>query len=221
MSAAGRRRLPALRRLSLLALAIGTTSLGVARAADAPDAMALLAKAAGAYGDGAAHAAAFSQTYTPSGFTTSKRESGTLWIQAPERLRFDYSAPDVKIFTYDAGEGRFLSPEDKQLTVRKLSRDERAGLPLVFLEKPEELARRYAITLEGSGTVTMKPRAADSELAWLRLAIAPTGVVDALSYQDTSGNRTEFHFDGWKRENPRPAADYRVTGPKGTRVVQN
>ncbi len=183
--------------------------------------MALLARAAGAYGDGAAHSAAFSQSYTPAGFTASKRESGTLWIQAPQRLRFDYAAPDVKIFTYDGGEGRFLSPEDKQLTVRKLSPDERSRLPLVFLEKPGELALRYAITLEGGGTVLLEPRAADSELAWLRLTIAATGMVDGLSYQDTSGSRTEFRFEGWKRESPRPAADYRVTGPKGTRVVQD
>jgi len=183
--------------------------------------VALLTKAAGAYGDGAAHAAAFTQAYTPAGFATSKRESGALWIQAPERLRFDYALPDVKVFTYDAGEGRFFSPEDKQLTLRKLSPDERARLPLVFLEKPDELARRYEITLESGGAVALKPRAADSELAWLRLAIASNGMVDALSYQDTSGNRTEFRFDGWRSEKPRPPADYRVTGPKGTRVVEN
>ena len=47
-----------------------------------------------------------------------------------------------------AGEGRFFSPEDKQLAVRKLSADERARLPLVFLEKPEDLSARYEITAD-------------------------------------------------------------------------
>jgi outer membrane lipoprotein carrier protein len=183
--------------------------------------MALLAKSAAAFSTGAADASAFTQIYTPAGFATSKRESGTVWVQAPERLRFDYSAPDVKVFTYDAGEGRFFSPEDKQLTVHKLSADERARLPLVFLEKPDELARRYEISLEAGRTVVLKPKAGDSELAWLKLAIGDSGMVDALSYQDTSGNKTEFRFDGWKTEKARPAADYRVTGPKGTRVVEN
>src|SRR5437660_8445340 len=74
-----------------------------APAAIPPDAAAPLSKALALYGDGAAHASEFTQIYTPAGFATSKRESGTVWIQAPQRLRFDYTAPDKKVFTYDAG----------------------------------------------------------------------------------------------------------------------
>ena len=65
----------------------------------------------------------------------------------------------------------------------------------------------------------LTPRAADSDLAWLKLKIADTGMVETLSYQDTSGNITEFRFEGWKTEKARPASDYRVEGPKGTRTV--
>ena len=195
--------------------------LCVARASAATDAMALLSKAAAAYSLGAADASPFTQIYTPAGFATARRESGTVWVQAPQRLRFDYTAPDKKVFTYDDGEGRFFSPDDKQLTIHKLSADERARLPLVFLEKPKELARRYEISLEGGRTVILKPRAADSELAWLKLSIGELGRVEALAYEDTSGNRTEFRFDGWTTEKARPEGDYRVSGPKGTRVVEN
>lgn len=192
-----------------------------AQVVPATDPMELLAKVAKGYSTGAADASPFTQIYTPAGFATAKRESGTVWVQAPQRLRFDYTAPDQKVFTYDDGEGRFFSPDDKQVTVHKLSADERARLPIVFLEKPEELARRYAIALEDGKTIVMKPRAADSELAWLRLTIGPLGTVETLAYEDTSGNRTEFRFDGWKTEKARPAADYSVSGPKGTRVIQN
>ena len=45
--------------------------------------------------------------------------------------------------------------------------------------------------------------------------------VETLAYEDTSDNRTEFRFDRWKTEKARPAGDYRITGPKGTRVVEN
>jgi outer membrane lipoprotein carrier protein len=196
-------------------------ALVLAVSASSSDAMALLAKVAAGFSKGAADASPFTQIYTPAGFTTSKRESGTVWVQLPQQLRFDYTAPEKKVFTYDAGEGRFFSPEDKQLTIRKLSLDEQARLPIVFLEKPEELARRYEISLESGKTIVLKPRAADSELAWLKLAITDAFTVETLSYQDTSGNRTEFRFDGWKTEKARPAADYRITGPKGTRVVEN
>ena len=111
------------RRAALLAaLAFLAAGAVPAQAPAIPaDASALLAKAASLYTDGAAHGAAFTQVYTPSGFATSRRESGEVWIQAPQRLRFDYTAPEAKTFTYDSGEGRFFSPEDKQLTFRKLS----------------------------------------------------------------------------------------------------
>ena len=188
---------------------------------EAPDAPALLARAAAAYGDGAAHASGFTQIYTPAGFASARRESGTVWVQAPQRLRFDYAAPEKKVFTYDAGEGRFFSPEDKQLTIRKLSEDEQARLPLVFLTKPEDLAARYEITLDGSGAVLLKPRAPGSDLTWVKVAVTPAGSVDALSYEDSAGNRTEFRFEAWKTEKARPPADYRIVGPKGTRIVEN
>jgi outer membrane lipoprotein carrier protein len=186
-----------------------------------PAPLELLSKAAAAYGDGSAHSAAFTQIYTPAGFATSKRESGRVWIQAPQRLRFDYAAPDAKIYTYDAGEGRFFSPEDKQLAVRKLTADERARLPLVFLERPEDLSARYEITTDPAGAALLKPRAAGSDLAWLKLVVNASGMVDNLSYEDTAGNRSEFRFEGWKAEKARPADDYRITGPKGTRIVEN
>ena len=205
-------------RVAILALLLAGPPDPTPSASPALD---LLAKAASAYGDGSAHTASFTQIYTPAGFATSKRESGRVWIQAPQRLRFDYAAPDAKIYTYDAGEGRFFSPEDKQLAVRKLTPDERARLPLVFLERPEDLAARFEVRTDASGAVLLKPRAADSDLAWLKLMIGADGMVESLAYEDTAGNRSEFRFDGWKTEKPRPPDDYRIVGPKGTRIVEN
>jgi outer membrane lipoprotein carrier protein len=189
------------------------------------EASAALARAAARYSDGSAHACPFVQIYTPAGFTTAKRESGTLWIQAPQRLRFDYEAPEKKTFTYDAGEGRLFTPEDKQLTIQKLTPEDRARLPIVFLSDPAELGREYVISADageaGATRLLLKPRSPRPELSWLRLAIARDGAVPELSYEDASGNRTEFRFEGWRRDKPRPAADYRVTGPPGTRILQN
>ncbi len=177
------------------------------------------------YQDGSAHSAAFVQIYTPAGFTTAKRESGAVWIQAPQRLRFDYTAPERKIFTYDAGEGRLFTPEDKQLTIQKVSAEERARLPIVFLSDPAELSRDYEISADaapdGATRVLMKPRTPRPELAWLRIVIRRDGSISELSYEDSSGNRTEFRFEAWKREKPRSPADYRIAGPPGTRIVEN
>jgi outer membrane lipoprotein-sorting protein len=191
-----------------------------------PAASAALERSVARYSDGAAHSSSFVQIYTPSGFASARREAGTVSIQAPQRVRFDYTAPETKIFTYDAGEGRFFSPEDKQLTVRRLSEDEKARLPVVFLTHPADLGRQYVIAVdpgESGGTVRLllTPRVARTELVWLRLAVEKDGTVRELSYQDSAGNRTEFRFEAWRAGKGRPAADFRITGPPGTRIVEN
>jgi outer membrane lipoprotein-sorting protein len=191
-----------------------------------PTPAAALSRAVARYTDGSAHLSNFTQIYTPSGFATARRESGTVSIQAPQRVRFDYVAPEKKIFTYDSGEGRFLSPEDRQLTVRRLSEDEKARLPVVFLTRPEDLGRQYEISAvpgepSAPTRLLLTPRVARAELAWLRLAIEADGSVRELSYQDAAGNRTDFRFEAWKRGKARPAADFRITGPPGTRIVEN
>ena len=190
-----------------------------------PEVRTVLERVSSHYGDGAAHQASFVQIYTPAGFTAARRESGTLWIQAPQRLRFEYTAPEKKTFTYDAGQGRLYAPQDRQLTVRRLTPEERARLPIVFLSDPAELSRQYAISLApaeaNAARVVLKPRAPRADLAWLSVSIQPDGAVGALAYEDSSGNVSEFRFEGWRRDKPRPAEDFRVAGPPGTRVVEN
>jgi len=188
--------------------------------------MAAFARAAALYSDGAAHSSSFTQIYAPSGFATTRRESGTVVIQIPQRVRFDYSEPEKKVFTYDAGEGRFFSPDDKQLTVRRLSEEEKARLPIVFLTQPSDLGRQYEISVEPGESAAptrllLTPRVPRPELAWLRLSIDGEGNVRELSYQDSAGNRTEFRFEGWHAAKARPAADFRIIGPPGTRIVEN
>jgi outer membrane lipoprotein carrier protein len=217
--------------LSILLLATAPLRAREQKAAERPasplpaEVASAFGRAASLYTDGAAHAAPFVQIYTPAGFTTARRESGTLWIQTPQRLRFEYDAPERKVFTYDAGEGRLFTPEDKQLTIQKLTPEERARLPIVFLSDPVELAREYAVSAEaaqaGATRVLLKPRAPRPELAWLRLSVDRDGRVSELSYEDAGGNRTEFRFEGWRKEKARPAADYRIAGPPGTRILQN
>jgi outer membrane lipoprotein-sorting protein len=190
-----------------------------------PEARAALDRARSHYADGAAHAAAFVQWYTAAGFTKGHSESGTVWVQSPERLRFEYEAPEKKTFTYDAGEGRFLAPEDHQLTVHRLTQDERARLPVVFLTSAEELSRQYSIAAQagpaGATVLTLTPAATRPDLAWLKLVVARDGSAPELSFEDSGGNRTVFRFEAWRKERPRPPSDYRVTGPSGTRVVEN
>ena len=201
-----------------------SASLFLAAAASS-EAESALQRAQALYADGRAHAAQFVHTYTPAGFANAKKESGEIWIQAPQRLRFEYNAPEKKIFTYDGAEGRLYVPEDRQLTLQKFSEDQREKLPVLLLTDPERFSREYSVTpepgSEAGNRMVLKPRAPRPELAWLRITIARDGTIPTLAYEDASGNRTEFQFSGWREQKARPEVDFRITGPAGTRILEN
>jgi outer membrane lipoprotein carrier protein len=190
-----------------------------------PEAQSVIARLNARYVDGSAHAAAFTHLYTAAGFQTPQRETGEIWIQSRDRLRFDYASPEKKTFTYDSGEARLYAPEDKQLTIQKLSAEDRARLPVLFLTDPAGLSASYEVAVEpetaGAVRLLLKPRTPRPELSRLSLTVAADGDVPRLSYEDAAGNRTEFQFAGWRREKTRPDSDYKVAGPKGTRVIEN
>jgi outer membrane lipoprotein carrier protein len=205
---------------------LGLVLAALLATATAPSpAPAALSRAQAMYADGAAHAAKFVQSYVPSGFTNAKTESGELWVQGPTNLRFEYTRPEPKIFTFDGQEGRLYVPSDRQLTVAKIAEADRQTLPVLLLTDPEKFAREYAVSsatgTEAADVLLFQPRTPRQELTRLRLAVSPDGSVPQLSYEDASGNRTEFKFEAWRREKARPPASYRVTGPPGTRVLEN
>ena len=192
-------------------------------AAAGADSSAALSRTAAYFRDGKAHVSEFVQTFTPSGFTKSRRETGTVTVQAPESIRFDYDSPK-KTFTFDGRVARFYSPADRQMTVRTLSDADRAELPLIFLETPAELARRNTIEAQpaASGTqVLVTPRDSRSEIAWIRLSIAADGVPGGLSFQTSAGDRTEFAFRSFRSEAPKDPSVFTLHPPAGTRIIEN
>jgi len=193
---------------------------GIAAAADPA---AELARAARYFRDGKSHRAAFVQTFTPAGFTKARRETGEIVVQAPENLRFDYESPK-KTFTFDGKVARFFAPADRQMTVRALSEDDRAQLPLIFLQTADELRKRNTLDLEGrpgGASILVTPRSPDSEVSWIRLALAADGSPAALSFQSAAGDRTEFRFEGFRTEPPLDASAFAIHPPAGTRIIEN
>ena len=192
-------------------------------AAAGADPSAALTRTAAYFGDGKAHVSEFVQTFPPAGFTKSRRETGTVTVQAPESLRFDYDSPK-KTFTFDGHVARFYSPADRQMTVRTLSEEDRAELPLIFLETPAELARRNTIEVQPSpsGTeILVTPRDSRSEIAWIRLSTSAAGVPGGLSFQTSAGDRTEFQFRGFRAESPKDPSVFTLHPPAGTRIIEN
>jgi len=207
----------------LRAVAAALLLAACAAAASGADPAAELGRTAAYFRDGKAHVSEFVQTFTPAGFTKSRRETGQVVVQAPDDLRFDYEAPK-KTFTFDGRVARFYSPADRQMTVRALSAEDRAELPLIFLQTPEELAARNRLEIEASSagtTILVTPRQKESAIAWIRLLLSPGGVPRGLSFQSSAGDRTEFQFEGFRAEAAKAPDAFLLHPPAGTRIIEN
>jgi outer membrane lipoprotein carrier protein len=203
-----------------LLVSIGLTSLPLLGA----DPKAQLTRMAERFSDGRAHETRFVQTFSPAGFSRKTSERGILVVQAPNRLRFEYADPAGKLFTFDGSVARFYSPAGKQMLLHALSAEERSELPLVLLQTPDEISRVFSIEQSGAesgGTVLLKTKEPDSELAWIRLTFSPDGEPRSLSYQTSGGDVTEFEFNGFQARNSRPGSAFTITPPRGTRVIEN
>lgn len=216
--------------LAALAGSAGPAAAGPARASSSPaappsstpDAPALLRAIVGSYTGKPAFQMTFVQSYAPSGFPDASPETGTLTIQAPASLRFDYDGPEGKVYTFDGRAARQYVAADRQIVLKTLTGAEKARLPLLFLQPAAEVLERFVASAKAGGNglvdLTLTPRA-DGDLRSLSVLATPSGEVKRLIVLDGEGNRTTFTFTNLAPRKKRPASDFVLVPPKGTRVV--
>lgn len=213
--------------LLLAALALGAApGRAVATAGEAattaPDAATALRAIVDAYRAKPAFQVTFVQSYAPSGFPDTTPETGTLTIQAPASLRFDYDGPEGKVYTFDGNAARQYVAADRQIVLKTLTAAEKARLPLLFLQPAADLLARFDASAKagpnGLVDLTLTPRG-EGDLKSVSALATTSGEVKRLVVLDGEGNRTTFTFTNLAPRKKRPASDFALVPPKGTRVV--
>ena len=193
-----------------------------AASAPAPDAAAALRAIVDAYKAKPAFQATFVQSYAPSGFPDATPETGTLTIQAPSSLRFDYDGPEGKVYTFDGNAARQYVAADRQIVLKTLTAAETSRLPLLFLQPAADLLARFEASAKagpnGLVDLTLTPRG-EGDLKSVSALATTAGEVKRLVVLDGEGNRTTFTFTNLAPRKRRPASDFALVPPKGTRVV--
>jgi outer membrane lipoprotein-sorting protein len=214
MNVLGRAPLRILLSLTLLPFA--------ARAAEPLDAEAVLSRIQASYTKSPSTHVTFVQSYAPAGFPDSAQETGRLFLQPPDLLRFEYDGADGKVFTFDGKTAHQYVAADSQLVVKSLTAGERSRLPLLFLEAPSTVLTRYTATVKElpSGVIelALAPRVGD-EPKEVNLLVGPEGDVKKLALLGSTGDRTTFLFTQKEGGKKLPASDFTLVPPKGTKVV--
>jgi outer membrane lipoprotein carrier protein len=166
--------------------------------------------------------AQFTEDYE--GLGRARSESGTLLLEKPGRMRWDYTTPSGKVFLLDGKYAWFYSKGAPQ--VQRISAKDVDDLrsPLRFLLGHTQLEKEIdhlAVAPAGNGTFTLigVPHGQDKRVQNLTLTVTHEGAITAFEIKEIDGAVTHFTFTGEQKNIAIPAGAFRFTPPAGMPVV--
>jgi outer membrane lipoprotein carrier protein len=165
----------------------------------------------------------FVQSYRAGVLKTQTRESGTVAVKKPGKMRWMYVKPERKEFVSNGSKMWVFFPEDKQVTVRDAA--DQATTPDLFLSGRGDIARDFTPSYVDSpvaGTIALKlvPRKSEPEYEYLILALDPAKLqIRGLTTRDHQGGESTFTFANMKENLGLSDKDFEFRPPRGVTVV--
>jgi len=155
-------------------------------------------------------------------------ERGKLLIKKPGKMRWEYTAPEEKLFVSDGSRMYSYIPLDKQVIVSSIPREDEATTPTLFLAGKGNLTRDFTTSFvdlpkgmpAGSRTLKLVPKAKQREYDWLMLVVDPaTLVFRGLVTVDSQGGVSSFSFANLKENAGLADKAFTFKIPRGVDVV--
>lgn len=158
------------------------------------------------------------------GLGTQRKESGTLLLLKPGRMKWNYTSPAGKIFLLNGKYAWFYAKGDAQ--VQRIPAKELDDLrsPLRFLLGHTDLEKEMdSLTLapaaNGEFTLTGQPKGQEQRVTRLTLTVTAAGAITGIEVEEPDGAITRFAFTGEQPNAPIPAGTFDFTAPMGVPVV--
>ena len=165
----------------------------------------------------------FVQSYRAGVLKTQTRESGTVAVKKPGKMRWTYVKPERKEFVSDGNKMYMYFPDDKQVTERDAA--DQASTPDLFLSGRGDIARDFTpayVDSHVAGTIGLKlvPRKSEPEYEYLILALdSATLQIRGLMTRDHQGGESTFTFTNMKENRGLSDKDFVFQRPRGVTVV--
>jgi len=156
-------------------------------------------------------------------------ERGKLLVKKPGKMRWEYTAPERKLFVSDGVQMYSYVPQDKQVIVSAIPKADEATTPTLFLAGKGSLTRDFTPSLVElppgmpAGTVALKlvPKTKQREYDSLTLIVDPRSLVIAgLVTVDAQGGTSRFSFTNLKENVGLADKEFAFTVPRGVEVVR-
>jgi len=166
--------------------------------------------------------AGFIESYA--GLGMERTESGTLLLEKPGRMTWNYSTPAGKIFVLDGKYAWFYTkgaPQVQRMPAKELD-DLRS--PLRFLLGHTQLEKDLTgLTVtgaaNGSFTLTGVPKGQEERVKRLSLTVTAAGEIDAIEVEERDGAITHFTFSDEQSNVRIPPGTFHFAPPPGIPVV--
>lgn len=163
----------------------------------------------------------FIQTlYNPRGELVEESR-GTMSLSRPGRFRLQYKNPYEQLYVAD-GKRIWMYDKDLEQVTVKAQADTLGSTPAMLLSTTKPLQDSFSITElgvhEGFQWLELKPRAADSNFDFVRLALEGN-VLRAMEMVDGFGQTTRLYFETVKRNPSLDKATFKFSPPPGVDVI--
>jgi outer membrane lipoprotein carrier protein len=155
-------------------------------------------------------------------------ERGRILIKKPGKMRWEYVSPEEKLFVSDGAKMYSYLPQDKQVMVRTVPKNEQASTPAMFLAGTGNLVRDFNLSIvdvpagmpPGTRALKLVPKMAQPDYDWMILEVgSQTMQLRGMITEDAQGGQSSFVFTNLK-ENARPAdKEFAFKIPRGVDVV--
>ena len=155
-------------------------------------------------------------------------ERGHVLIKKPGRMRWEYSAPEKKLFVSDGVRIYSYMPEDRQVVVSAQPRDAETTAPALFLAGKGNLARDFTPSLVANPAGTpasgrslkLVPKSQQPDYDWLVFTVDPASLaIEGLLTMDAQGGESAFIFTNLKENTGLADKEFACNIPRGVDVV--
>jgi outer membrane lipoprotein carrier protein len=167
----------------------------------------------------------FTHVYEGGVLNKKSSERGTVQIKKPGRMKWEYTAPEKKLFVSDGRKVYSHIPADKQVIVSSVPSDDEATTAVLFLAGKGSLTRDFTVKYgeggaEGTLALRLDPKQTQRDYDWLVLGVDPkTLQIRSLTAADQQGGRSTFQFSNYRENTGLADSVFEFKIPKGTDVI--
>ena len=158
-----------------------------------------------------------------------RRESGTLWLKKPGKMRWDYRQPQAKLFLTDGKTAWLYLPAERQARRAPVKQLDDLRSPLRYLLGKTRLRKELAgLSLapdvaplaDGNTVLRGVPKGLEDRVAEVLLEVTPGGQITRLVLEEVDGSTTEFRFNGHETDAAIADQRFQFVVPAGVEVVE-